>query len=121
MPQEQWCQHNVARQIAKLVFAQHKCYAKCQTNASKGLIPASACLPLATDPVTQACITAAQAKSTRAIDRKCDDAEVPHSIPECDDASTYPDGAAWTNLASLWVSGDIATRYCGSPSGAFVE
>jgi hypothetical protein len=121
MPQEQKCQLNVAKTIAKLVAAEHKCYAKCQYNASKGLFPAAACQPPASDGVTQTCVAAAKAKTAIAIDKKCNDAEVPHSIPECDDASTYLNGDAWANLVDVWVSGDIATRYCGSPSGAYLD
>ncbi len=121
MPQEQWCQEGVARVIAKLVAAEQKCYAKCEQNAFKGLIPSSSCLPPTSDATTGACISAAEAKTTFYIDQHCNDAEVPHSEPECDDSSSYPDGAAWTNLTSVWVAGTISPLYCGSPSGAFVD
>jgi hypothetical protein len=121
MPQEQKCQLNVAKQIAKLVALEHKCYAKCQSNAVKGLNSAEACQPPASDGITQLCIGTAKAKTALAIDKKCDDAEVPHSTPECDDASTYPNGEAWADVATLWVSGDVVSRYCGSASGAFVD
>jgi len=121
MPQEQWCQRGVAVAISKQVAAEQKCYAKCEQNAFKGLILSSACLPPASDGTTQACLAAAELKSRTYIDGKCNDAEVPHSVPECDDAGTYPDGTGWANLVSVWVSGTIPESYCGSPSGAFVD
>ena len=113
MPQEQKCQYNVSKQLAKLVNEIQKCYAKCQSNAAKGLFPVSACQPPASDIPTDTCLLKAQAKSQSGIDKLCNDAEVPHSIPECDDPGTYPDGATWTSIGTAWVSGEIATLYCG--------
>ena len=121
MPQEQWCQRGVTKALFKLVTAEHKCFAKCQSNAFKGLVSASACQPPTSDPTTANCLNAVEVKATLAINKICNDAEVPHSVPECDDASGYPDGAAWANLGSIWTSGNVAHDYCGSPSGAFVD
>ena len=121
MPQAQWCQRGVAKGLSKLVGAEHKCFAKCQANAFKGLVSASACQPFPSDPTTASCVNTVIAKITLAIDKICNDAEVPHSEPECPDPGTYPDGAAWTNLATFWTFGDVVANYCGSPSGAFVD
>ena len=120
MPQEQWCQRGVMKALAKLFGAQQKCYAKCQSNAFKGLLPASACQPYPSDPTTATCVNIAETKTASAINKICNDAEVPHSAPECGGGS-YPDGAAWANLASIWTAGTVVQNYCGSPSGAFVE
>jgi hypothetical protein len=119
MPQEQWCQRGVAKVFAKFVTAQHKCYAKCEYNASKGLFPASDCLPPTSNTTAQTCLATAEAKSVASIDKICNDVEVPHSEPEC--LGPYPDGAAWTNLFSIAVAGNIPSRYCGSASGAFID
>ena len=121
MPQTQWCERGVAKVLSKLVSAEHKCFAKCQSNAFKGLVSASACQPSPSDPTTAACVSAAVAKTTAAIDKICNDAEVPHSEPACPTPGTYPDGAAWANLATVWTFGNVAGDYCGSPSGAFVD
>jgi len=121
MPQTQWCERGVAKVLSKLVGAEHKCFAKCQSNAFKGLVSVNACQPPPSDPTTATCMNAAGAKATAAIDKICNDAEVPHSEPECPDPGTYPDGATWANLATIWTFGDIVQNYCGSPSGAFVE
>jgi hypothetical protein len=121
MPQTQWCERGVAKVLSKLVGAEHKCFAKCQSNAFKGLVSVNACQPPPSDPTTATCMNAAGAKATAAIDKICNDAEVPHSEPACPNVGDYPDGATWTNLATTWTFGEVAANYCGSPSGAFVE
>jgi hypothetical protein len=121
MPQTQWCERGVAKALSKLVSAENKCFAKCQSNAFKGIVSASACQPFPTDPATGACVNAAITKTTIAIDKICNDAEVPHSEPACPTPGTYPDGATWANLTTIWTFGNVVQNYCGSPSGAFVE
>jgi hypothetical protein len=112
MPQEQWCQRGVAKALAKFYAGQNKCYAKCFTYAQKGIVSAATCSPPGSDPVLGTCLFAARAKSIGKIDDICNDDEVPHSEPECG-GGTYPDGATWTNLADIWVAGNVASHYCG--------
>ena len=113
MPQEQWCQRGVAKALAKLYLNENKCYAKCFTLAQKGLVSADTCTPPGTDPALTTCLMVAKAKSTGKIDDLCNDDEVPHSEPECE-GGTYPDGSAWTNLADVWIAGNVVGRYCGN-------
>lgn len=121
MPQTQWCERGVAKYLTKLVAGEHKCYAKCNSNAFKGLVNPNDCQPPASEPATGACLYAIDSKVAAAIDKICNNAEVPHSEPACPNVGDYPDGAAWANLAGVWTAGEVAGNYCGSPSGAFVE
>jgi hypothetical protein len=112
------CELNTAKTLAKLVGSVNKCYDKCYGNARKGLISEATCVPPASDPTTATCISAADAKSIAGVNKKCGDLG---AIPDCSATDDYPDGAAWTNLVDIAISGNIPSTNCGSPSGAFVD
>jgi len=105
------CQDTVAKTLAKFGGAKGKCYDKCVSNDFNGKIPDGSCVPPASDPPTQACITKAEGKSIAAINKACADA------PECYGLNT---GTTWTGLAEGAVDNSVVDTYC-SPSGAFLN
>src|SRR5205814_1486367 len=114
------CELNTAKTLVKLVASVDKCYDKCNSNARKGMISQSSCVPPASDPATSACINTADGKSIAGVNKKCGDVG---AVPDCavPDDNDYPDGAAWTNLVEIAISGNIPGTYCPSASGAFLD
>jgi hypothetical protein len=114
------CEQNTAKTLAKLVGSINKCYDKCNSNLRKGIITdPDACTP--NDPdfdaATATCITTAQGKAIAGVNKKC--ADIGADPDGC--LIPYFDGAAWTNLVTTAVSGNVPGTYCASPSGAFVD
>jgi hypothetical protein len=105
---EQKCQSNTAKVLSKLTASVVKCYDKCKKNERKGLVPAGSCDPPASDPATSTCISAADGKSVAGVNKLCGD--VGAAPDNC--GSPYPDGAAWTNLVDIAISGNIPNTYC---------
>ena len=117
---ENTCEINTAKTLSKLVGSINKCYDKCNSGIRKGTITAGSCNPPSpSDPVTAACINAADAKSIAGVNKKCGDVGV---SPDCNGiADSYPSGASWTGLVDLAISGNVPGTYCPSPSGAFID
>lgn len=115
--EEQKCQLNTAKTLAKHVKGINKCYDKCFSNARKGKIDEATCAPPASDPATAECVNKADGKSIAKIDKKC--ADIGASPDNC--GGPYPDGASWVNLVDIAITGNVPGTYCGSPSGAFVD
>jgi hypothetical protein len=112
------CEQNTAKSLAKLVGSVNKCYDKCNANVRKGLLPTGVCGPPATDPMTMACINAADSKVILLVNKKCSDVG---AIPDCSGTDDYPNGQSWVNLVEVAISGNIPGTYCASPSGAFLD
>lgn len=112
------CELNTAKNLAKLVGSVNKCYDKCNGNARKGLFAQSNCVPPASDPATQACISGADNKAILGVDKLCATAG---QIPDCTVPDDYPNGASWVNLVEIAISGNVPGTYCPSPSGAFLD
>ena len=45
------------------------------------------------------------------MNKKCGDVG---AIPDCAGTDDYPDGATWTNLIDLAVSGNVPGTYCSN-------
>jgi len=112
------CEQNTAKTLVKQVGSLNKCYDKCNKNARKGLHPQSECVPGGENQATLDCTNKASAKSVANINKKCGDVG---AIPDCAVTDDYPDGAAWTNLVNVAITGNVPGTYCPSPSGAFVD
>ena len=99
--------------------ALHKCFDQCMQRARAGATPAEACTK-ATDSVLNDCLDSrAYGKAIPKMDAAC---TLPKGTPPpCLLQSGPMDSAQWTNLVGLAAAGTIPTKYCGSPSGAFVE
>jgi len=131
-PEEQKCELNTAKVLAKFAGALNKCYDKCFSNARKGLAVMANCDPNAATPdaALAECKSKAFTKSESGVNKQCrgvgesapgaNDGTV--AVPDCAaGTNNYPDGTTWSNLVDLAVSGTTVTTYCASPSGAFVN
>jgi hypothetical protein len=107
-PAEQKCQLNTAKALTKETAGVVKCYLKCMANARKGLINVSTCMPPASDPPTSACISGVEGKTILAVNKLCGD--IGAAPDNC--GSPYPDGANWTNLVDVAISGNIPNNFC---------
>lgn len=113
------CEINTAKVLSKQVGSLNKCYDKCNSNQRKGTIPPGSCTAGApSDAATVTCINTADGKSVAGVNKKCGDIG---AIPDCSATDDYPDGAAWTNLVDLAITGNVPGTYCPSPSGAFLD
>jgi hypothetical protein len=117
---EQACQLNTAKVLTKQVASVTKCYAKCETNARKGLITQASCDPPASDPATATCVNTADGKCVAGVNKKCGDVA---AIPDCTapNSDDYPNGSAWCNLVDVAITGNIPGTFCDSPSSAFLD
>jgi len=106
---EQKCQTSTAKALTKQVGSLNKCYDKCVANVRKGLIPAGSCNPPTSDPTTQACVTKGDGKTIAAIDKACLIDKADCTGPDSND---YPDGASWTNLVDVAITGNVPSTYC---------
>jgi hypothetical protein len=66
-------------------------------------------MPPATDPDILTCLATAQTKASLAIDKYCNDAVYPDSIPDC---GGYPNGASWASLANQAVENFVPGFFC---------
>jgi hypothetical protein len=130
--EEQKCMLNTAKTLSKYVGAATKCYSKCYQNSRKGLAPTNIadCNPFPADAATATCVTKAFDKSVAGVDKKCravgesgpgaNDGTI--AVPDCGmGTNNYNDGFTWTNLVDFAVNTTLATTFCDSPSGAFVD
>jgi hypothetical protein len=110
--EEQKCQLNTAKALVKETGGVVKCYIKCMTNAHKGLISASTCLPPASDPPTALCISGVENKAILAINKVCFD--IPGAAPDCPGADDYAgnNAASWVNLVDVAIAGNIPGNFC---------
>lgn len=114
---EMRCMNTATKGVVKYIAKSTKCYDKCNGLVFKGLIPASACTPPASDPIVAACLSDARDTYVKYIDHDC--GPPPASPDGC--GSPYPTGTEWLNLVDVMVAGDVQLTYCGSPSGAFLD
>jgi len=106
--EEQKCETSTAKALTKQVATLNKCYDKCESNARKGLITQASCNPPAVDPATAACVTKGDDKTILTIDKVC----VGANKADCSAPDDYPDGASWTNLVDVAITGNVPTTYC---------
>jgi hypothetical protein len=104
---EQRCQANTAKVLAKLTSKVGKCYDTCKGNERNGLVAAGACDPPASDPATAACIAKEDGKAVVNVDKHCGVAAAPDNC-----GGPYPSGATWVGLVEIAIGGDVTGTYC---------
>ena len=115
------CIDNTAKNLVKFVQAKDKCYEKCLGTAFKKHLSSVPCMPPASQTDTVACIAAAEAKATAAIDKACFVGSA--EAPSCYDGTVLRpnSGAGWVALAEASVDAGVPAIFCGSASGAFID
>jgi hypothetical protein len=121
-PPEARCMDGTTTGLVMFAKALHKCFDQCFKRARASAMPshASDACTKATDPVLTDCLSSrAYGKAIARIDAACTPPR--GSPPPCLLQSGPMNGSQWTNLIGLAAMGNIPIKYCGSPSGAFVE
>jgi hypothetical protein len=115
--EEQKCQTGTAKALVKQVGGVVKCYSKCMGNVRKGIGTHADCLPNGSDPTLAACKNGVVGKAILAVNKNCIDKHVSpvDAVPDCSGTDDYPDGANWTNLVDIAISGNIPANYCIDP------
>jgi hypothetical protein len=118
---EMRCQTTTSKVIPKYAGKIERCFDKCMGLALKGLTTFPDCIPAGAsppdDPITAACLATAREDAVDALDHDC------HAPPATPDGcgSPYPDAATWADDVEVGFFPNVATVYCASPSGAFVD
>jgi hypothetical protein len=116
--EEQKCQTGTAKALVKQTGGVVKCYIKCMANVRKGIGTYADCLPPATDLVTADCINKVVQKAIAGVNKPCSDVHGVNGVdalPDCSSPDDYPDGATWTNLVDIAISGNIPNNFCQNP------
>jgi hypothetical protein len=107
LPAEQKCQQTTAKAVPKAHFSMTKCYKRCLVDARSGG-DVTTCMPPVSDPDALLCLEKARTKAALAMDKYCNDALYPDSVPDCG----YPTGTAWASLAELAVEPFMTALFC---------
>lgn len=109
--EEQRCELQTAKTLARYYAASMTCYARCFADARSNARPLEECLPPVANSRWFGCLTSVRAKAEATMHKYCHDTSTPLATPECP-GQGYPDEVQWADLMDTAVEGFLPENFC---------
>jgi len=110
------CMDETVKALVRLGKTLHRCFDVCFARERTGTLAPGSCDPPPSDPATGTCVASSETKAVATIDRTCT-----HPRGEYPACWMSTDARSWVSLISIGMQGNVPSKYCGSPSVAFVD